>query len=178
MRRRLLLLISVVTVFSVLVAAPATAKVPVHGDQVMLLNQNLDGSWGAFGCSDISWFGEVEIDGEVYGMSLYPDPATRFPVGNSDIMIYVESWKVWSEEFTLTGGFIDECAPGDVLLAGSDHGVADFGTGVFHSNGKVADADTPFAEWMSRRVQQRGTLAFVTFDEVTAFGFLGTMRLN
>ena len=177
MRRQLWLLVALVALFSVVVALPASAKKPLHGDQVMLLNQNLDGSFGLFGCPGISWFGEVEIDGEVHGMSLHPDPATRF-VGKSDIMIYAEDWKIWSGEFTLTGGTIVDCTPGDVLLAGSDHGVADFGTGVFHSNGKVTDADTPFDEWMSRRVQQRGTLGLVTFDEVTSLGFPGTMRLN
>jgi hypothetical protein len=177
MRRQLWLLITVVAVFSVLVAAPATAKKPVHGDQVMLLNQNLDGSFGAYGCPEISWFGEVEIDGVTYGTSLHPDPTTRF-VGKSAIMQYVEDWKIWSEEFSLTVGTIDDCTPGTVLLAGTDHGVANFDSGVFHSNGVATDADAPFEEWMARHVFQAGTIGIVSFDGVTSLGFLGTFRLN
>jgi hypothetical protein len=178
MRRQLRLLVALVALFSVLVVAPVTAKTPVHGSQVMLLNQIPEDGFGLYGCPNVSWFGEVEINGETYGLALYPDLATRFPVGMSDIMIYVEGWKIWSEEFTLTGGSIDTCTPGTVLMAGSDHGVADFGTGVFHSNGKVTEAVTPFDEWMDRRVKQNGTMGLVEFDGVLGVGFVGSMRLN
>ena len=177
MRRQLRLLVALVALFSVLVVVPATAKTPVHGDQVMLLNEIPGVGFGLYGCPNMSWFGEVEIDGETYGMGLYPEPGTRF-AGMSDILIYAESWKIWSDEFTLTGGVIDDCTPGTVLLAGSDHGVADFGTGVFHSNGKVTEAVTPFDEWMDRLVRQNGTLGLVEFDGVLGAGFLGSMRLN
>jgi hypothetical protein len=181
MRRQLLLLVALVALFSVLVAAPATAKKPVYGEQVMLLNELPAGGFGLYGCESVSWFGELEIDGETYGMALYPDPASRI-AGASDMLIYVEYWKVFSGEFTLgEDGMIVNCEPGAVLLEGSDHGVGSFATGVFHSNGKVTggDAEHPFfGEWLGRRVQQRGTIGLVTFDEVTAVGFPGTMRLN
>lgn len=177
MRRQLRLLVAVVALFSVVVVAPAMAKTPVHFDQTMLLNEIPGVGFGAYGCPDISWFGEVDIAGETYGMALYPDPASRF-AGQSDIMIYVETWKVWSDEFTLTGGVIDDCTPGTVLLAGSDHGMAHFDTGVFHSNGKVTDADTAYVEWMNRPVKQDGTISFVEFDGVPGLGFVGSMRLN
>ncbi|MGI9529379.1 MAG: hypothetical protein ACR2NG_06675 [Acidimicrobiia bacterium] len=178
MRRHLLLLVVLLLLLTVVVAAPASAKKPLHGDQVMLLNEIPDVGFGLYGCPDVSWFGAVEINGETYGMALYPDPATRFPVGKSDIMIYVESWKIWSEQFTLTDGEVDDCDPGTALLAGSDHGVAHFDTGVFHSNGKVTEADTPFDEWMNRRVKQKGTIGLVEFDGVPGVGFEGSMRLN
>ena len=177
MRRQLRLLVALVALFSVLVVAPAVAKTPVHGDQVMLLNQNPDLTFGLYGCPEMSWFGEVEIDGETYGMALYPDPATRF-AGNSAIMIYVEDWKIWSDEFELTSDTIDDCTPGTVLLAGSDHGMAHFDTGVFHSNGKVTDSANLFDEWTDRRVKQNGTMGPVVFDGVPGLGFLGSMRLN
>ena len=177
MRRRLVLIVVLLLAVTVVVAAPASAKKPLHGDQVMLLNQLPDGSFGLFGCPGISWFGEVEIDGETYGMSLYPDPDTRF-AGKSDIMLYVESWKICSGEFSIDGGVLVDCTPGDVVLQGKDHGVADFGTGVFHSNGKVTNADEPFDAWMGRKIQQRGTIGLVEFDDVVSVGFPGTMRLN
>lgn len=198
MRRKLLVLLAVMVVLAVVIAAPVSAKKPaptLRGDQVMVLNQDLDsGAFGIYGClydsedpvpvETISWFGSIEIEGTTYGMALYPLPG-RF-TGNGTILHYEEGWKVWTEEFTVsdntecpTGYCIDDCTPGEYVLSGTDRGVGSFTTGKFRSNGTVDEAFEPFADWLGRKVHQDGVTGPVSFDDlVGVVGFEGDLRLN
>lgn len=178
MRNKTWLLFAVVAVAVFLIATPLSAKEPLRGDQVMVLNENLDGTFGAFGCPELSWFGEIEIGGTTYGMALYPLPGSRF-TGHDRVLHYIEGWKIFDGQFTLGPDFIiDDCGPGDVLLAGTDSGVGSLATGKFHSTGVVEDADAPFAEWLDRKVFQDGTLGPIVFEGKDLFGFYGGLRLH
>jgi len=186
MRRKLLVLLAVIVVFAVVAAAPVSAKKPapnLRGDQTMVLNQLPDGSFGLYGCPELSWFGSITIEETTYGMALYPLPGRV--TGNGTILHYEEGWKVWTREFTLTYDdedewyYLDDCDPGEYVLSGTDSGVGSFKNDKFRSNGTVDEAFDPFAEWLGRRVHQDGTIGLVDFESLSGvLGFYGDLRLN
>ena len=183
MRRFFMALSASVLVFTAAAVGSADAKAPLRGDQVMVLNQDpVTQEFGLFGCSDISWFGTIELDGTTYGMALYPLPGRV--TGNGTILHYEEGWKVWTGSFDLSydavsdGLILDECEPGEVVLAGVDSGTGSFRTGKFRSNGTVDEADDPFTQWLGRRVHQDGIIGPIEYQELPLFGFYGDLRLN
>jgi hypothetical protein len=175
---------AVVAAMGVMVAAPAGAKEPLRGDQTMVLNQDMTtGDFGLYGCSDLSWFGSVVIDGETYGMALYPLPGRL--TGNGNVLHYTEGWKVWTGEFTLSFDpvtewfYLNDCTPGEYVLSGIDSGVGIETNAKFVSNGSVDEAASPFEEWLGRHVHQDGLIGPVNFDILNgALGFEGDLRLN
>ena len=177
MRRKIWVLIALAAVTVVMVATPVNAKEPLRGDQVMVLNQNVDGSFGAFGCPEISWFGEITIGEVTYGMALYPLPGKGF-TGQDRVLHYTEGWKIFDGQFALDDFQIEECVPGSVLLAGTDSGVGVATIAEFHSTGVVDEANEPFEEWLDRRVFQDGPIGLVVFDNMNLVGFYGGLRLN
>jgi len=184
MRRNLVLLLAVVMVLGAVAAGPVGAKQPLRGDQTMVLNQDMStGEFGLFGCPELSWFGSIDIDGTTYGMALYPLPGRI--TGNGTILHYEEEWKVWTGEFTLTYDeeaewyYLDDCQPGEYVLAGTDNGVGTFKGTKFRSNGVVEEALDPFADWLDRRVHQDGVVGPIDFGGLMGvFGFYGDLRLN
>ncbi len=184
MRRFFIALAASVLVFTTAAVGSADAKAPLRGDQVMVLNENPEtGELGLFGCSEISWFGTIELDGTTYGMALYPLPGGRV-TGNGTVLHYEEAWKVWTGSFNLSyddekeGLFLDTCQPGEYVLAGVDSGTGSFLTGKFRSNGTVEEAYDPFAHWLGRRVHQDGIIGPIEYQGMPLFGFYGDLRLN
>jgi hypothetical protein len=156
---------------------PAVAVAPERGEQVMVLNEDLEtGEVGPFGCPEISWFGTIELAGTTYGMALYPLPGRI--TGQDTILHYEEGWKVWTEPFTIEEEALVSCEPGDVVLSGVDSGTASFRTGKFRSNGTVDIAADPFAQWLGRRVHQDGIIGPIEYQSLPLFGFYGDLRLN
>jgi hypothetical protein len=167
-----------VLVLTMVAAGPADAKAPERGDQVMVLNQDpATGEFGLFGCPGISWFGTVELAGTTYGMALYPLPG-RFTGQDDMVFHYQEAWKVWSGLFTLTGGILQNCEPGEVVLSGLDVGTGILANAKFRSNGTVDEAHAPFADWLGRRVHQDGIIGPIDYQGLPLFGFYGDLRLN
>lgn len=177
---RRLLMASTVSALMLSVAAvgPVDAKAPERGDQVMVLNQDpVTGEFGLFGCSEISWFGTIELDDTTYGMALYPRPGRT--TGQGAILHYEEGWTVWTGSFTINAdGSLEDCEPGDVVLSGVDSGTGSFRTGKFRSNGTVDEAYDPFAHWLGRRVHQDGIIGPIEYQGLPLFGFYGDLRLN
>jgi len=179
MRHKTWVLLFVVAVAVLMVATPLSAKEPLRGDQVMVLNQDMDGNFGAFGCPDISWFGEIEIDETTYGMALYPLPGKGF-TGQGLVLHYTEAWRIFDGQFAFDDSLqIEACEPGSVLLAGTDSGVGVMSNGKFRSTGVVEEAYAPFQEWIHRTVFQDGMMAMVDFGGASSLpGFYGDLRLN
>ena len=177
MRRFFMALTASVALATAASAAGAVdAKTPERGDQVMVLNQDpVTGEFGAFGCSDISWFGTIELAGTTYGMALYSIEG-RF-TGNGTVLQYEEGWAVWTEQFVLDEGQLVDCAPGEVVLAGVDRGTGS-GNDKFRSNGTVDQADDPFSQWLGRRVHQDGVVGLIEYQDQQFVGFHGNLRLN
>lgn len=175
MRRKLVFSVACLLVVGLVAAVLMTAKQPLRGDQVMVLNQDeATGEFGLYGCEELSWFGSIDIDGTTYGMALYPLPGR---ITGNRILHYEEGWKVWTGAFTLTedsGSYsLDSCEPGEVVLSGTDFGVGSFIGTKFRSNGIVEEAFYPFAEWLGRRVHQDGVLGPIDFGPLeSAFGVL------
>ena len=164
--------------FTALAAGAADAKAPERGDQVMVLNQDpATGELGLFGCSEISWFGTIELAGATYAMALYPLPGRT--TGQGTILHYEEGWKVWTGSFTIGDDLsLVDCEPGDVVLSGVDTGTGSFRTGKFRSNGTVDSASDPFADWQGRRVHQDGVIGPIEYQGMPVLGFYGDLRLN
>ncbi|MDH3249325.1 MAG: hypothetical protein OEQ47_10205 [Acidimicrobiia bacterium] len=138
---------------------------------------------GLYGCSEISWFGTVEIGDATYGMALYPGLGRV--TGEGTVVHYVEGWTVWTEEFTLTfdsgaGMYsVDDCTPGEAVLSGTDSGLWTARTGKFRSNGIVDEASAPFEGWLGRHVHQDGVIGLIDFGDLSGVvGFYGDLRLN
>lgn len=179
--RRLLTLLTVVAALSVVMATPASAGTshrghrPFGGEQVMVLNQNDDGSFGRYGCDGISWFGTIELYGKTYGMALYP--ISSYVEG--DTLYYEEGWKIFTGKFKIKDGELKRCRPGRVLAAGVDEGVGSFVTGEFESYGTVDYASRPFRCWRNRTVYQQGvTQPISAFGLENVLGFYGSLQLN
>ena len=178
MRRFFMALTASVALATAASAAGAVdAKTPERGDQVMVLNQDpVTGEFGAFGCSDISWFGTIELAGTTYGMALYSIEG-RF-TGNGTVLQYEEGWAVWTGQFVLDQELkLVDCEPGEVVLAGVDRGTGS-GNDKFRSNGTVDQADDPFSQWLGRRVHQDGVVGPIEYQDLPLFGFRGNLRLN
>lgn len=184
MRRNVVFTAVAVLVLGAVAVGPVSAEQPLRGDQTMVLNQDMEtGEFGLFGCPELSWFGSIDIDGTIYGMALYPLPGRI--TGNGMVLHYEEGWKIWTGEFSLTFDpatswyYLDDCDPGEYVLAGTDAGVGIESPAKFTSNGVVDEALDPFAVWLDRRVHQDGILGPVDFgDLVGVLGFYGDLRLN
>lgn len=169
-------------VLAVVIAPPVSAKEPLRGDQVMVLNQDLGtGEFGLYGCPKISWFGTIDFDpgepGGEYGMALYPMPGRL--TGDGAILHYEEGWKVWTGAFDVVNGVLLDCEPGEYVLSGTDRGVGSFVGGKFRSNGTVDEAHGDFSEWLGRKVHQNGILGPISLAGLEdVFGFNGDLRLN
>ena len=177
MKRKLLVLMAIVVALSVVVAAPVSAKNPLRGEQVLALNQDAEGNFGLYGCPEISWFGTVVLDDTTYGMALYPIGSV-FP---GKTQHWEESWTIFSEEFTVEGGELVSCEPGDVVLSGYEKGVIAFTNphGKFHMTGIVEDASGPYEEWIGRRSYQEGEVGLFSVAGLdNVFGYTGSFRLN
>ena len=161
MRHKTWVLFVVVAVAVLMIAIPLIAQGPLRGGQMMVLNQDINGNPGAFGCPDISWFGEIEIGETTYGMALYPLPGKGF-TGQDRVLHYTEGWEIFDGLFAFDDSFqIEACEPGPVLLAGTDSSVGVMSNGKFRSTGVVEEAYPPFEEWIDRAVFRDGVIAMV-----------------
>ena len=177
MRKSLTILAAAAASLTLVATGPVDAKRPERGDQVMVLNVDLaTNELGQFGCPNISWFGTIELDETTYGMALYPLPG-RY-TGQDTIQHYEEGWKVWTGTFAVVDGSLEQCEPGEVVLAGLDTGTASLRTGLFRSNGTVDEAHAPFTQWQDRRVHQDGVIAPTMYEGVPVLAFDGDLRLN
>ncbi len=154
------------------VAAPATANMPLYGEMDLHWN---DGFGGASTCSAISWAGNVDIDGTMYGITFVPGPGRE----TGKAFHFVEDWAIYDETFDFSEGFSDgvltECEPGDVVLAGDDFGVTGWND-KYRMNGTVSTAEDPFEDWMGRRVHMNGLIVWNEAD--SSLEAPGTFRLN
>lgn len=178
---KLIVALPALLLLATLAATPAADATRVKGgDQVMVLNQDqATGEFGVYGCSELAWFGSIDIKGRTYGMALYPLPGGSI---EGTTYNYVEAWKIWTGHYTVSQVgdsdqyVVDDCTPGRVLAAGTDEGVADLATGVFSSEGTTDWARRSFRSWLGRRVHQEGQVQPIDFDQLSGVtGFLGRL---
>lgn len=146
-----MLRLAAVLVLTLGVAAPAAANAPLYGEMDLHWNDGFTDASTA--CPAITWAGNIEIDGATYGM-------TFVPTGGSDTgkaSHFVEDWAIYDAPFEFTGGVLEVCAPGDVVLAGDDSGVVG-PNDKYRMNGTVSTAEGAFADWMGRRVHMAGLI--------------------
>jgi len=193
MKKRLLFVLAIIVALSLIAAAPVSAcnthgrhrHQPPSGDQVMILNQNPDMSFGLFGREEISWFGTIVIDGKTFGMALYPDygywdpePLPGDEPADDAEYLYGEWWKVFTGKFKAKDGVLKRCAPGRVLMSGYDEGIGS-AAGAFESFGTVDYAAGYFKWWEGNDVRQDGQMDLVSVAGIEdAFGFNGTFETS
>lgn len=149
---------------------------PFGGEQVMVFNQNEDGSFGLYGCEDISWFGSIELYGRTLGMALYP---IEFGIEDDGLLHYEEGWRIFTENFEVKDGKLKRCDPGSVLAAGEDEGVGSYETMRFESYGTVDYVHPTFRSWRDRTVHQEGVIQPVSFSALEdVSGFYGSLQLQ
>jgi hypothetical protein len=177
---RRLFTILVVAILSAVMAAPASAAGPrdhpFGGDQVMVLNESPDGSFGLYGCEDMSWFGTIEIYGHTLGMGLYSIDSY---MGDDGLLHYQEGWKIFTGTFNFREGMLKRCEPGGLLVSGVDSGTWSLATGEFESFGTVDYVSSRFRDWAGRTVHQEGVTELISglgLEDV--FGFFGSLELR
>ena len=167
MKRMMLALIAGLGI-SMTAATVVTADQPLRGDQLMTANYSES-------CPGMAWYGTLEVDEVTYGMALYFTDIPTVVHGNS--YHYVEGFKVFNGQFTDPLG--SNCEPGDVVLSGSDVGVASLPNAKFRSMGTIDSAAGDFEGWEGRKIYQDGVVNEVDIDGVpVAVSFVGTLRLN
>jgi len=164
---------------SLAMAPTASANRPLHGDQVMVSTVNpgqCPTDLPGIDFYGINWYGTIDFDDGhgAYGMVLYDIGVA--PVFNGNSYHWEEGLAIWEHPVVDDDedGYIDNCdAAGDMLLSGTDKGVAALknANAKFHSTGTVLTASGAFAGWEGRFVFQEGVAnGFVSFT--------GTLRLN
>lgn len=184
MRRRLTLLLAMLVVLSLVVALPAAAKkstpnlsgeMDIYFDPSLLLDRPAAPVCPPGATGPIFWYGTVEIDGEVYGMTFESlgDPVL---VGKTNH--YREHFAIYRGE----EGQFDDFAPGTCPIAGTPvlegdlNGVGRYANGKIVENGTVTGAGAPFAVWDGRRMHADGVVTELAPG--VPEGFTGTIRFN
>jgi hypothetical protein len=176
MKRRLALLLVLIVALTVVAAAPAQAEAPAE-NWFMSIYMVPPGA----PCSDVTWFGTVELEGDTYGMALRTTGEPGVTLGQS--YHYKEYNTVYTGFFEVdeATGFLLDCDPGEVVLHGYSEGSSSMPNAKFHANGVVEEAFGPFAGWEGRRIHDSGLLTdFVVIPDVGPFptAYTGYFRVN
>lgn len=178
MKRRVALLLAIVVVLSVVAAAPATANGAPDENWHMSIYMVPPGA----PCSDVTWFGTVELEGDTYGMALrVTEYGPGVTLGQS--YHYKEYNTVYTGFFEVdeATGFLLDCDPGDTVLHGYSEGSSSIPNAKFRANGVVEEASGPFAGWEGRRIHDGGLLIdFVEIPDVgpVPMAYIGHFRVN
>jgi hypothetical protein len=109
------------------------------------------------------WVGTINIDGVIYGLRFESlGPPRPYPQASP--------FKEYFEIYEL--GVVT-----NVYLAGPTAGVLNYGNSKFVENGEVDVANSPFEEWMGRKVHVSGTVFWEIYPELPDYA-LGTLRIN
>lgn len=179
MKRRLAFLLILLVALSVVVAAPAQGEAPTENWFMSVYLVSPDDP-----CSDITWFGTVELEGDTYGMALrVTEYGPGVYLGKS--YHYKEYNTVYTGFFEVdeATGFLLDCDPGEAVLHGYSEGSSAIPNpnAKFRANGYVQEADGPFAGWEGRRIHDSGVLTdFVMIPDVGPFptAYTGYFRVN
>lgn len=169
MRRRLSTLFAVIAVLSMVMAVPVAAEQPVRGDMDLYFNVGFTDKDAP--CPHITWAGTITFDGEIYGMVFIPTDAKD--VGK--VHHFWEDWIIYDTPFAFTGGVLETCTSGAVVMEGIDKGVFTAANGKYRMNGAVTDATGPFAGNEGRQVHMSGVIELhPEYGEIAP----GIFRLN
>ena len=137
--------------------APAAADAdhgtsrPFGGEQVMVLNIDLDTGANLYGCEEITWFGTIELYGRTYGMALY---SVYGEVEADDLYHYRETWRIFTGKFQVKNDELKQCTPGSIMASGVDEGI--WYVPAFESSSGVQYAAGRFTSWYGMTVGQDG----------------------
>ena len=136
-------------------AAPAGADEPLRGEAEYFFN--LGFFTGEGNCTEVPWAGNIEFDGVKYGVVF---------VGVDERLTgaayhYRQTWTIYEEELVFSGGILDDCPDGAVLMSGETRGTnALAGNLRYAENGTIEYAVGEFEEWLGRNVHAHGAIQF------------------
>jgi hypothetical protein len=170
MKRNLTVVLAVLVVLSLVVAAPVSAEQPLRG--VLDTHFNLGFGDTTTPCPHITWAGNVELDGELYGLAWTPLGPPKI-VGQS---FHVdERWMIYESPFAFEGEDVfTECGQ-HVAMWGDEKAVESLANLHAVGNGQVdwVDPDGPFDTALEGRNTHWS--GFVSDD---LLHFPGTFRIN
>ena len=172
MKRKLVLLVTLLVILSLAVVAPAHADKPapkLSGPMEIAFDPPVPGI--AVCDLDVFWYGTVELDGEFYGMTF---KAAGESVFAGMTQHYWEQFMIYDGDFDT---FPTTCPDsGERVLEGDLSGVGRFSNGKIVEHGTVTYAVGPFEGWEGRRMHADGLVEDLA-PGVPA-GFTGIIRFN
>ena len=172
MKTRLGMVSAMFLLLGMVFALPADAKQSFRGEMELYFNSGFNPMLEVpVGCSNITWAGVLEVDGDEYGITY--EPFGRQDTGKA--YHFQEIWRIHNDPFDFEGGVFTDCDAA-VAMWGSNSGVASPNfKGV--ANGTVEDVtdDGPFDESLTgRHVHWSGA---VGMNEL-GLTFAGPFRIN
>lgn len=166
MNRRSTIVFVMAVILSLLVVVPVNAKQPLGG--WIDADFNLGFGDAETPCPEITWVGNIDIDGVLYGFAWTPTS----PLKEAGVSIhYTEKWMIYESPFEYDGGVFEEC---DVAVAvwGYDAGAASPVNAIGNGSVEWVNPDGPFdVMLLGRNVHWSGSLA-------SPIEFSGMFRIN
>jgi hypothetical protein len=117
MMKRMTVSALIAVLLATVIAVPADAKAPTRG--WMDLDFNAGFMKPLATCPQVTWFGDIEIDGVTYGM--WFQPTGRVDTGQ--VFHFEESWFIYERESGDLDGEFTECETDAVVMRGIDAGI-------------------------------------------------------
>lgn len=156
--KRAAVVIALFVALSIATTAPAGAEKALQGEVTYYLN--LGWFTGEGGCPEVPWVGNVEFDGVAYGAVFEGIEETY----TGSAYHYRQSWTLYSQPIAFSGGVLEECPTGDIVMAGETVGTNVLAPAApsfrYAENGVVEYAAGDFAEWAGHRVHGHGAVYF------------------
>lgn len=147
MKSKLATVLVMVVILSLVMVVPVNAKQPLRG--WVDVDFNLGFGDPGTACPEITWVGNIDIDGVSYGFAWTPTSPLRETGG---AIHYTDNWMIYESPFEYDGGVFEECDVG-IALWGNDAGAASNANGHAVANGTVewVNPDGPFDEMLTGR---------------------------
>jgi hypothetical protein len=166
MRRKLGIVLVMAVILSLLIVVPVSAKQPLRG--WIDADFNLGFGDEATPCPEITWVGNIDIDGVLFGFAWTPTSPLR-EAGQT--IHYTDKWMIYESPFEYTGGVFEECDV-EIALWGYDAGAGSPVNAVANGTVEWVNPDGPFDEMLTgRNIHWSGSSA-------SPIEFSGWFRIN
>jgi len=145
MKKCFSVVLATAVLLSVVTASPLSAKQPLRG--WIDADFNLGFGDEATPCPQITWVGNIDIDGVLYGFAWTPTAPLR-EVGKT--IHFEDMWMIYESPFAYDGGVFEECEA-EMAVWGYDAGAASHVNAVANGTVEWVNPDGPFDEALTGR---------------------------